>query len=136
MATRPVKSQRQSAHHLSVARSFRLFCLDTFRAEWSEGIGATEWIKDENIHVVHHSLNCPLFFERSTHSLPYYQPLHAPKCINCWSHDGQLGSYFHELIVLPTLTPHLACPEYPNSGTPQASLTGIAKGRDWVEINA
>jgi len=42
-----------------------------------------------------------------------------PKRANHWSHDGQPGSYFHELVVLPTLAPHLAHPEYldPNSGT-------------------
>lgn len=42
-----------------------------------------------------------------------------PKRANRWSHDGQPGSYFHELVVLPTLAPQLARPEYldPNSGT-------------------
>jgi hypothetical protein len=31
---------------------------------------------------------------------------------NRWSIDGNPGSVFHELVVLPTLAPHLARPDY------------------------
>ena len=36
-----------------------------------------------------------------------------PRCSNRWTHDDEHpGSLFHELVVLPTLAPHLARPEY------------------------
>ena len=36
---------------------------------------------------------------------------------NRWSIDGNPGSVFHELVILPTLAPHLARPDYLD-GTP------------------
>ena len=35
-----------------------------------------------------------------------------------WTNDPHQGSAFHELVILPTLTPNLACPYY-TPGTPE-----------------
>jgi len=92
MATKPVKYQRRAAPYLSIARSFCLFCLDAFRAE---GISSTKWIKGENVYLIDQPLNSQLFVKWSTDSLPYLQPLHAPKTCQ------PLVSWWPTRILLP-----------------------------------